>query len=91
LARPTDKAPPRPLCLLSTRADNPFKGTKNVFRRYAAEAQNPRNFSVEFEFDTTLVRTIAMEGRAWFVATDVCDILDSGDLNKAGVRLLSYR
>jgi hypothetical protein len=41
----------------------------------AASAQDPKNLPVEFEFDSTLVRTIAKDGQAWFVAKDVCDIL----------------
>jgi len=46
------------------------------FEDMADSAQDPKNLPVEFEFDTKLVRTIAKEGQAWFVAKDVCDILD---------------
>jgi BRO family, N-terminal domain len=53
----------------------------------AASAQDPKNLTVEFEFDSTLVRTIAKEGQAWFVAKDVCDILDIGDASKAVSRI----
>ena len=53
------------------------------FDDLAASAQDPKNFPVEFEFDATLVRTIAREGPAWFVVKDVCDILDIGDPSKA--------
>ena len=53
------------------------------FEDMAAAAQDPKNLPVEFEFDTTLVRTIAKEGQAWFVAKDVCDILEIGDPSKA--------
>jgi hypothetical protein len=53
----------------------------------AASAQDPKNLTVEFEFDSTLVRTIAKEGQAWFVAKDVCDILDIGDPSKAVSRI----
>ena len=53
----------------------------------AASAQDPKNVTVEFEFDSTLVRTIAKEGQAWFVAKDVCDILDIGDPSKAVSRI----
>jgi hypothetical protein len=38
------------------------------FEDMAAAAQGPKNLPVEFEFDTTVVRTIAKEGQAWFVA-----------------------
>ena len=53
----------------------------------AAAAQDPKNLPVEFEFDTTLVRTIAKEGQAWFVAKDVCDILGIADPSMALSRL----
>lgn len=53
----------------------------------AASAQDPKNLTVEFEFDSTLVRTIAKEGQAWFVTKDVCDILDIGDASKAVSRI----
>jgi prophage antirepressor-like protein len=58
-----------------------------AFEDMAAAAQDPKNPPVEFEFDTTLVRTIAKEGQAWFVAKDVCDILEIGDPSKAVDRL----
>jgi prophage antirepressor-like protein len=57
------------------------------FEDMAAAAQKPRNLPVEFEFDSTLVRTIAKEGEAWFVAKDVCDILEIGDPSKAVSRI----
>ena len=57
------------------------------FEDMAAAAQDPKNLPVEFEFDTTLVRTIAKEGHAWFVAKDVCDILGIGDPSKAVSRI----
>jgi BRO family, N-terminal domain len=57
------------------------------FEDMAAAAQDPKSLPVEFEFDTTHVRTIAKEGQAWFVAKDVCDILEIGDPSKAVGRL----
>jgi prophage antirepressor-like protein len=57
------------------------------FEDMAAAAQDPKNLPVEFEFDTTLVRTIAKEGQAWFVAKDVCDILGIADPSMALSRL----
>jgi prophage antirepressor-like protein len=57
------------------------------FEDMAAAAQNPRNLPVDFEFDSTLVRTIAKEGEAWFVAKDVCDILEIGDPSKSVSRI----
>lgn len=54
----------------------PFKKEPEMsFEDMAAAAQNPRNLPAEFEFDTTLVRMVAKEGQAWFVAKGVCDIL----------------
>jgi prophage antirepressor-like protein len=57
------------------------------FEDMAAAAQDPKNLPVEFEFDTTLVRTIAKEGQAWFVAKDVCHILGIADPSMALSRL----
>jgi prophage antirepressor-like protein len=57
------------------------------FEDMAAAAQDPKNLPVEFEFDTTLVRTIAKEGQAWFVAKDVCHILGIADPSMALNRL----
>jgi prophage antirepressor-like protein len=57
------------------------------FDEMAATAQDPKNLPVEFEFDTTLVRTIAKEGQAWFVAKDVCEILDIDNPSQAVGRL----
>ena len=57
------------------------------FDDLAASAQDHKNLPVEFEFDATLVRTIAKEGQAWFVAKDVCDILDIDNPSQAVARL----
>ena len=57
------------------------------FEDMAESAQDPKNLPVEFEFDATLVRTIAREGQAWFVAKDVCDILGIDDPSMAVDRL----
>ena len=57
------------------------------FEDMAASALDPKNLPVEFEFDATLVRTIAKEGQAWFVAKDVCDILDIDNPSQAVARL----
>jgi hypothetical protein len=51
------------------------KERKMSFDDMAKEAQNPGNLPVEFEFDSTLMRTIAKDGQAWFAAKDVCEIL----------------
>jgi prophage antirepressor-like protein len=53
----------------------------------AQSAQDPKNLPVEFEFDSTLVRTIAKDGQAWFVAKDVCEILGIADTSDAVSRL----
>ena len=46
------------------------------FEDMADSAANPKNLPVEFTFDESLVRTVIKDGQAWFVAKDVCDILD---------------
>ena len=53
------------------------------FEDMAESAANPKNLPVEFTFDESLVRTVIKDGEAWFVAKDVCDILDIGDPSKA--------
>ena len=74
--------------LLLTPAGNPLeRNTKCRSIDLAASAQDPKNLPVEFEFDATLVRTIAKEGQAWFVAKDVCDILDIDNPSQAVARL----
>ena len=50
-------------------------------------AANPKNLPVEFTFDESLVRTVVKDGEAWFVAKDVCDILDILDPSMAVSRL----
>jgi prophage antirepressor-like protein len=57
------------------------------FEDMAAAAQDPKNLPIEFEFDTTLVRMVAKEGQAWFVAKDVCDILGIDNPSQAVSRL----
>ena len=57
------------------------------FDDMADSAANPKNLPVEFTFDESLVRTVIKDGQAWFVAKDVCDILDIGDPSKAVDRL----
>ena len=57
------------------------------FEDMADSAANPKNLPVEFTFDESLVRTVVKDGEAWFVAKDVCDILDIGDPSKAVDRL----
>jgi BRO family, N-terminal domain len=53
----------------------------------AASAQDPKNLPVEFQFDSTPVRTIAKEGQAWFVAKDVCEILEHSNHRMAVANL----
>ena len=55
-----------------------------VFRRYGrTRPQTRRTCPVEFTFDESLVRTVIKDGEAWFVAKDVCDILDIDDPSMA--------
>ena len=57
------------------------------FEDMADSAANPKNLPVEFTFDESLVRTVIKDGEAWFVAKDVCEILDIDDPSKAVSRL----
>ena len=57
------------------------------FEEMADAAANPKNLPVEFTFDESLVRTVVKDGEAWFVAKDVCDILDIDDPSMAVSRL----
>jgi len=52
-----------------------------------AENAKPPDLPTEFKFDESLVRAIVKEGEPWFVAKDVCDILDIGDPSKTVDRL----
>jgi anti-repressor protein len=40
-----------------------------------------------FEFKSRQVRTVIQDGQPWFVAKDVCDVLEIGDVSKAVGRL----
>ncbi|GMA64730.1 BRO family protein [Alicyclobacillus fastidiosus] len=40
-----------------------------------------------FEYDMQPVRTVVIDGNAWFVARDVCAALELGDVSKAVARL----
>ena len=42
---------------------------------------------IPFEYNSRQVRTIVKDGEPWFVAKDVCDILELGDVSKAVSRL----
>jgi prophage antirepressor-like protein len=56
------------------------------FEEMAEKAKSP-DLPTEFKFDESLVRAIVKEGEPWFVAKDVCDILDIGDPSKTVDRL----
>ena len=57
------------------------------FEDMAESAANPKNLPVEFTFDESLVRTVIKDNQAWFVAKDVCEILDINDPSMAVSRL----
>jgi anti-repressor protein len=42
---------------------------------------------IPFEYNSRQVRTIVKDGEPWFVAKDVCEILELGDVSKAVSRL----
>src|SRR5271166_2078402 len=52
-----------------------------------AESAKSTGLPTEFKFDESPVRAVVKDGEPWFVAKDVCDILDIGDPSKAVDRL----
>jgi prophage antirepressor-like protein len=46
------------------------------FEDMADAAANPKNLPIEFTFEESLVRTVVKDGEPWFVAKDICEILD---------------
>jgi len=52
-----------------------------------AESAKSAGLPTEFKFDESPVRAVVKDGEPWFVAKDVCDILDIGDPSKAVDRL----
>lgn len=57
------------------------------FDDMAKAAKTPENRTVEFTFDTSLMRTVIKDGEPWFVAKDVCDILGLDNPSMAASRL----
>ena len=51
------------------------------------EGDNVVGSPTEFRFDESPVRAIVQDGEPWFVAKDVCDVLDIDDPSKAVDRL----
>ncbi len=51
------------------------------------ENTNSVGLPTEFKFDESPVRAVVKDGEPWFVAKDVCEILDIGDPSKAVDRL----
>ena len=47
------------------------------------EGDNVVGLPTEFRFDESPVRAVMYDGEPWFVAKDVCDILDIDDPSKA--------
>jgi prophage antirepressor-like protein len=52
-----------------------------------AESDNVVGLPTEFRFDESPVRAVMKDGDPWFVAKDVCDILELGDPSKTVERL----
>ena len=50
-------------------------------------AANAENLPVEFTFEGRLVRTVPTESGLWFVAADVCEVLEHTDTSVAVARL----
>ena len=51
------------------------------------ESDNVVGLPTEFRFDESPVRAVMKDGEPWFVAKDVCDILDLDDPSMAVSRL----
>lgn len=51
------------------------------------EADNVAGLPTEFRFDDSSVRTVVKDGEPWFVAKDVCEILDLEDPSMTVSRL----
>ena len=51
------------------------------------ESDNVVGLPTEFRFDENPVRAVINDGEPWFVAKDVCDILDIDNPSKAVGRL----
>ena len=56
------------------------------FEEMAENAKSP-NFPTEFKFDESPVRVVLKHHEPWFVAKDVCDVLEHSDPSKAVGRL----
>ena len=56
------------------------------FEEMAESAKSP-SLPTEFKFDESPVRAVMKDGEPWFIAKDVCDILDIGDPSKTVDRL----
>ena len=52
-----------------------------------AESAKSAGLPTEFKFDESPVRVVMKDGETWFVAKDVCDILDINDPSMAVGRL----
>lgn len=46
-----------------------------------------KNEIIPFGYDDQLVRTVVIDGMPWFVAKDVCEVLELSDVNKAVSKL----
>lgn len=53
----------------------------------AAAGPADHNLPVEFKFEAHVVRTVVRDGEPWFVAADVCDVLDIKNPSDALTRL----
>lgn len=51
------------------------------------EGDNIVGLPTEFRFDESQVRAVMHDGEPWFIAKDVCDILDIADPSMALSRL----
>ena len=64
----------------------PLKGNRRSAKD-EGESDNVGGLPTEFRFDGSPVRAVMKDGDPWFVAKDVCDILELGDPSKTVSRL----
>jgi hypothetical protein len=57
----------------------PLKREQVMSAKDEGESDNVGGLPTEFRFDESPVRAVMKDGDPWFVAKDVCDILELGD------------
>ena len=85
---PTPAQQPRGLRPHGLRREaKPLKENRLCQTKNQGEGDNVAGLPTEFRFDQSPVRAILQDGEPWFVAKDVCDILDLDDPSRIVSRL----